>query len=132
FRHSCDVCHFSNLRRPSDITIADFWGWEKVDKTFNSDDRGVSLVLVNTSKGRHLFDEVKSCMNYLASDTQSCLQYNLQHPSQALPFRDKFERDYIKHGFVYVMKHYGNIGWRYKWEVLKRKCRTAKRLLFRK
>ena len=129
FRHSCDVCHFSNLRRPSDITIADFWGWEKVDKTFNSDDRGVSLVLVNSSKGRQLFDEVKSCMNYIPSDTHSCLQYNLQHPSQALPFRDKFERDYIKHGFVYVMKHYGNVGWRYKLKIIIGKLNTLRRLL---
>lgn len=24
FRHSCGVCHFTNLKRPSDLTIADF------------------------------------------------------------------------------------------------------------
>lgn len=26
FRQSCEKCHYTNTRRPSDITIADFWG----------------------------------------------------------------------------------------------------------
>lgn len=52
FRHSCGICHFANLQRPSDITIGDFWGWERVDPHFNADNKGVSLVLVNTRKGR--------------------------------------------------------------------------------
>lgn len=30
FRKSCGKCHFANTKRPSDITIADFWGWEKL------------------------------------------------------------------------------------------------------
>lgn len=50
FRHSCGKCHFANTQRPSDITIADFWGWEKTDPEFNKDNKGVSLVLVNTEK----------------------------------------------------------------------------------
>ena len=52
FRKSCGVCHFANTVRPSDITIADFWGWQKTDESFNKDDKGVSLVLCNTKKGR--------------------------------------------------------------------------------
>lgn len=129
FRHSCGVCHFTNFQRPSDVTIADFWGWQKVDETFNADDKGVSLVLVNTDKGRRLFDAVKASMHYLPSDTQACLQPNLLHPSEIHPMRDQFERDYVRHGLVYVMKRYGDMGWRYKLKVLKRKLRTAKRLL---
>lgn len=30
-RHSCGNCHFCNIHRPSDITIADFWGWKRQD-----------------------------------------------------------------------------------------------------
>ena len=59
FRHSCGVCKYTNLQRPSDITIADFWGWEKTNPTFNADDKGLSLVLCNTPKGELLFDAVK-------------------------------------------------------------------------
>ena len=36
FRKSCGNCHFANTKRPSDITIADFWGWEKTDQNLNS------------------------------------------------------------------------------------------------
>lgn len=50
FRYSCGKCHFCNTRRPSDITIADYWGWQKTDPNINKDDKGVSLVFVNTEK----------------------------------------------------------------------------------
>ena len=50
-RPSCSVCPYASLNRLSDITLADFWGWQKSVPDFNTDDRGVSLVLVNTKKG---------------------------------------------------------------------------------
>ena len=55
-RHSCGACHFTNVTRPSDITLAVFWGWEKVDTKFNSDDKGVSLVLINSPKEKEIFN----------------------------------------------------------------------------
>lgn len=132
FRHSCGQCHFTNFQRPSDITIADFWGWQKVDADFNADDKGCSLVLVNTEKGRKLFDKIKSQMNLRISDRESCLQPNLQHPSEIHPLRQAFEEDYKKHGFLYVARKYGDMGWRYRWKVLKRKCRTAINLILKR
>lgn len=113
FRHSCGKCHFCNTARPSDITIADFWGWEKTDPNFNQDNKGCSLVLVNTPKGREIFEAVKDKLNTIPAELDNCLQPNLQHPSVIHPKRMQFEKDYIKHGFEYVMYRYGNIGWRY-------------------
>lgn len=132
FRRSCGKCHFTNFQRPSDLTLADFWGWQKVDSSFNADDKGVSLVLVNSAKGRLLFDVVKEQVNYIKTDTAKCIQPNLQHPSEIHPLRDAFESDYQKHGFVYVAQKYGDLGWRYKVRRLKQKCRTAVRLLIGK
>jgi coenzyme F420-reducing hydrogenase beta subunit len=106
FRHSCGKCHFTNLKRPSDITIADFWGWERVDKDFGADNKGVSLVLVNTEKGKIWFDAVKDDVNYIESNTSDCLQTHLQRPSDIHPKRNVFERDYRKYGFEYVLKKY--------------------------
>ena len=114
FRHSCGVCPYTNTRRPSDITLADFWGWEKTDPTFNADDKGVSLVLINTEKGRKLFEAVKDNMNIIPVKLENCLQPNLQHPSIIHPKRMAFERDYARKGFEYVMKKYGDMGWRYR------------------
>jgi len=123
FRRSCGVCHFTNLQRPSDITIADFWGWQKVDKDFNADDKGVSLVLVNTLKGQTWFDNVKSNINYIESNTTDCLQPNLQYPTVIHPKRDNFEKDYKKKGFVYAAKKYGDLGWRYRYRVFKKRLK---------
>lgn len=110
FRHSCGICPFANLKRPSDLTIGDFWGWERVDKNLNVDNKGISLLLVNTEKGHDLFLEIVNQVYYLEADTQHCLQPNLEHPSLINPLRVDFEQDFISRGFVYCVKKYGNIG----------------------
>lgn len=114
FRHSCGVCHFTNLQRPSDITIADFWGWEKSDPNFNLDNKGCSLVLLNSEKGFNLFGIVKRLLTIIPVHIENCLQPNLLHPTIIHPKRMNFESDYIRKGFIYVMKHYGDIGVRFK------------------
>lgn len=107
FRKSCGNCHFTNIKRPSDITIADFWGWENTDSAFNADNKGVSLVLLNTEKGRKLFDAVQDRMNTIPAELDKCLQPNMQHPSEMHPQSEKFFSDYTRKGFKYVMWRYG-------------------------
>lgn len=114
FRLSCGVCPYTNTRRPSDITIADFWGWEKTDPNINTDDKGVSLILINTKKGNMIFDSIKSQMITIPAKLEDCLQPNLQHPSAIHPKRMQFEHDYQQKGFLYIMRKYGDIGWKYK------------------
>jgi len=114
FRHSCGVCHFTNLQRPSDITLADFWGWEDAVPGFNDDDKGVSLVLCNTEKGRGLFEAVKERLTVKEVPIEKCIQPNLQHPTFIHPKRIKFEEAYKNNGFNYVLKKFGETRWRYK------------------
>lgn len=114
FRHSCGVCHFANTTRPSDITLADFWGWEKAVPGFNDDDKGVSLVLLNTEKGKLLFEKASKSLEIQAVDIDACLQPNLQHPSEIHIKRTQFEEDYKKHGFRYVFNKYDESGWKFK------------------
>lgn len=113
-REACGICPFANTIRPSDITIADFWGWEKTDSEFNKDDKGCSLVLCNTEKGKVWFDSVKKEMNYIKTELEKCMQPNMSRPSSLHNQRLAFRKDYQKRGFVYVMKRYGNVGWFYK------------------
>ncbi len=133
FRHSCGNCHFCNTRRPSDITIADFWGWQKTDPEINKDDKGISLVFCNTEKGRSLFDDVKSDLYYVPAKISDVLQPNLLYPSIIHPKRLQFEKDYAKKGFKYVFYKYGEDGWRYKLSSLKnniiKKIRKIKSIL---
>lgn len=56
-RPSCYECHFKGFPQKADITLADFWGIEKLDKTMDQD-RGTSLVMVNSDKGMALFDSI--------------------------------------------------------------------------
>lgn len=107
FRHSCGKCHFCNTRRPSDITLADFWGWEKTDSDINKDDKGISLVLVNTEKGRKLIDMVRNDLALIPTDIEKCMQPNLCSPSVIHSKRMDFERDFKKYGFEFVVKKYG-------------------------
>lgn len=57
-RPSCYECQFKGFPQKADITLADFWGIEKVDATMDQD-KGTSLVMVNSEKGRELFDSIK-------------------------------------------------------------------------
>lgn len=118
FRQSCSVCHYANIRRPSDITLADFWGWEKTDPTFNADDKGASLLLINTEKGRSLFEKVHDKMDIISVRLEDCMQANLCHPSTMHPKRMNFEKVYTHKGIEYVMKRYGNIGFTYTFQQL--------------
>lgn len=74
-RPSCYKCNFKTLHRQSDITIADFWGIEKVLPKLD-DDKGTSLLLVNSVKGKELFDFLKDSILYEQVDLNKAVSYN--------------------------------------------------------
>ena len=61
-RPSCSDCAFNNKHSLADLTIADYWGVNKHFPLFD-DDKGVTLVLVNTEKGAGLFADSKASWN---------------------------------------------------------------------
>ncbi len=105
-RQSCSSCPYTRMNRDTDITIGDFWHMEKSMPDF-VDEMGTSLVLIHTERGKELFDAVKEKLDYRESNTTDCWQLNLQEPTKPSGIRDKFWRDYRKHGIDYVMDHYG-------------------------
>ena len=58
-RDSCTNCKFKKENRASDITLADFWGINNIKPDMN-DEKGTSLVIVNSEKGKALFEEISS------------------------------------------------------------------------
>lgn len=58
-RPSCYECQFKGFPQKSDITLADFWGIEKLDPSMDQD-KGTSLVMINSDKGMQLFNATKS------------------------------------------------------------------------
>lgn len=103
-RDSCEKCFYTNLYRPSDITLADFWGWERSNKNFNKDNLGCSLILINTPKGKLLFDNVSDdLIFYSVSDY---MQSHLISPTKFNPKRKDFINDYCMYGFEHTMRKY--------------------------
>jgi coenzyme F420-reducing hydrogenase beta subunit len=125
FRRSCGKCPFTNMRRPADITLGDFWGWEKVDVSFNADNKGVSLVIVNTAKGLGLFNACKPYINYIECGINDCLQMPLRHPVKIHRKRDCFEQDYAACGFEYTLRKYGDVTLRSKIKIFILKLLSA-------
>ena len=57
YRKSCYSCPYANLQRQGDITLGDFWGVESLKLPVDSYN-GCSLVIVNTEKGKRVFDSL--------------------------------------------------------------------------
>lgn len=48
---------FCNTKRVGDVTLADFWGWQKQRVALKDDDRGLNLVLINTPKVKRYLNQ---------------------------------------------------------------------------
>lgn len=105
FRDCCYKCPFATTNRVGDITLADFWGWEKINKDLNSDNCGISLLLINTSKGQTLFEESKSCLKTLSVNLADCMQRNLEKPTPAPEIREEFVGYYKRNGFEELVRY---------------------------
>ncbi len=74
-RTSCHACASKTLERVSDITLADFWGADKLLAT-PDDDKGISLVVVNSEKGKRLFAAITASMRMQNVVLDDAVQYN--------------------------------------------------------
>lgn len=72
-RPSCHCCKFKAGRCGSDITLGDFWGIEKVVPEID-DNRGVSIVLINSLKGKNEINTVP--ISFKEVDTENALKGN--------------------------------------------------------
>lgn len=75
-RPSCYYCKFKSLHRESDITLADFWGIEHINPKMD-DDKGTSLIFLNSQKGIVLFSKIKKNMKFEKVDIDEAVQYNV-------------------------------------------------------
>ena len=105
FRPSCHSCYFASPQRISDITLADFWGIEKNDAEFN-DNKGVSLVLINTEKGKELFAQAEADLDLISCRLENCIQPTLVKPSVPSVRRNDFWADYQKLEFGRLLRKY--------------------------
>lgn len=94
-RPSCYECRFKGFPRIADITLADFWGIEKVAPEM-FDNIGTSLVLIGSEKGQHFFDAISSKLKSIKLPYETALDGNrsiLQQLQKAKIDRNAFFKD---------------------------------------
>ncbi|MDY2883956.1 MAG: Coenzyme F420 hydrogenase/dehydrogenase, beta subunit C-terminal domain [Romboutsia timonensis] len=74
-RPSCYECKYKTLHRESDITLADFWGIEANEPELD-DNKGTSLIFINSDKGKITFDEIKENIISKIVDIEKSVTFN--------------------------------------------------------
>lgn len=103
-RESCHYCKYTNLQRMSDITVGDFWGMEKFRPELDCS-KGMSKVLLNTDKGKCLFENISECITKEKMELETAIRPNLQHPPHRSEKRKPFLEDYCTLGFYPAFKN---------------------------
>jgi len=75
-RPSCYNCKFKDLPRMADITLADFWGIEDIDEKLDNN-QGTSMVLLNSNKGKELFEKIKNNISYKEINSEKVFKQNV-------------------------------------------------------
>lgn len=112
-RKCCNNCRYAQRNRVGDLTLGDFWQIDKWDRACN-DGKGTSLVLVNSKKGKLIFNAVKRRMKLCKkASLDFAVQYNgqLVRPNKAHSGRKFFFYHLKKDGYHKAL-WYGQ-KWRY-------------------
>lgn len=59
-RPCCYKCNYTNINRYGDLTIGDFWGYISEKKELRNTEEGISLVLINSTRGKEIIDIIQS------------------------------------------------------------------------
>ena len=106
-RPSCYACGFKTIHRQSDITLADFWGIQNILPDMD-DDKGTSLIFVNSKAGQAIIEQIVDKMQYKEVDIVEAVRYNPAAIKSAVanPHREKFFEELDKLTFDELVKKY--------------------------
>lgn len=130
-RPSCYRCQFASYNRQADITIGDFWGIKKVlNNPKMDDDKGVSVLLINTEKGKTFFEKIKNQMKTVKTKKVDALKYNrhanyIVHRNRERFFKKVAQNEITNENIIDNIKKY------YKAKLYKRIIGKAKRIIKR-
>lgn len=107
-RPACGQCSFVYKNRVGDITMGDFWGIRHTDPSMY-DDKGTSIIMVNTKKGDEVFGAVADRFNYKESDLQTAFKYNHKKPIVIKDARDEFFKKLDKAPINDLLESYNDL-----------------------
>ena len=104
-RPSCYSCKFTDYSRCADIALGDYWNLNKFHpEIYNKN--GVSLILIQTSKGINVFNNIRDSFFKIKLNIGEYPQESLESPIKIPLERDLFWQDYFEHGFKFISKKY--------------------------
>lgn len=105
-RDSCYQCPYTRHERVSDIMLGDYWGIESVIPEFE-DPYGVSVIYINTQKGRDFFESKKDGLELKTISLEQSLQFNLRKATPKPALYPSFWQTYAIGGFDSVARTVG-------------------------
>jgi len=110
-RPSCNTCKHFSYNRFSDITIGDYWGVEKYYPDFE-DSLGVSLLMINTAKGKKLYKQIKDDLTQRKIRKEESKQNSLIRQPKKSKVRDEFWNYFRNRGYKVAIKKHGNYNYK--------------------
>ena len=103
-RECCYDCEFAEIPRQGDISLGDFWGIGDHDKTLD-DDIGTGAVLINSKKGKCLFERIENSLKMKKEVPIDWLRDNRIHAKrEGSPYRKYFNFLYENGKFTESVK----------------------------
>lgn len=102
-QESCYDCFFSEFPRQGDISIGDFWGIDQYSKDL-TDNRGTSMVLLNSEKGKNFFESVKDQFRLCQQTPLSAIRNRTEAKLEKHPGRERFLELYPSMPFNQVVE----------------------------
>ena len=102
-RPSCNRCAFRNLHHVSDFTIADCWGIDKENPSFD-DNKGCTTIILQTGKAISAFNSISSNIEYTKYPSYRVIKHNPYSKSDFYPNPDvkMFYKNYRDKGLRYA------------------------------
>ena len=104
----CYDCPYSSINRIGDISLGDCWSIKKVNSSFEYK-KGVSLVLINSTKGYNFFSSISDQIDKTEISEEDSLQQSLQKPARKPNDYNSFWSDYKKYGLQYAIVRYCDV-----------------------
>lgn len=134
-RECCYTCKFSSLKRVGDITLGDFWGYQKCNRPIVVNSQGLSLIFVNNAKGKKICEYLSgkevSLQEITQNDVLKSDNGNLSHATIRPLCRDRIYHECKNFGFEYISKLYLRKGRTIKY-IIKNNIPISVQKMFRK
>lgn len=110
YRPSCLECSYRTCKRISDITIADCWGIDQKNPSFD-DNKGCTSIILQSNKAKDIFNDLVEKLVVADYNIEDVLKYNpyIRKHIKTHPNRDKFYALRAKSGYKIAALKYCHI-----------------------